>query len=208
MPVVASFTSIKFAEITNNGNYLILAGDNHPIVKFDIKENKEIAHSEFPVLPGGLSIDSTDKIWVHNFINHKLTAFDSMLINEKDFEAPEHELFAGNSSLWASSDRSKVLWYKGDHECLVMDSVAGDVSTEIDYLVDECDLIVRISELTDLKSLLVITNSKSLDGAVLNRVVQQGADYKITKKSKYSEVSEGSICLARQRQSSSRQRAS
>lgn len=169
----------------------MLVGDNHPIVKFDIKENREIAHSEFPVLPAGLSIDSSDRIWVHNFINHKLMSFDSMLHSDKEQAAPEQELFVGNSTLWSTNDRSKVLWYKGDHECLVMDGTTGDVSTEIDYLVGDCDVIMRISELDSSKNLLVITNSKSFDNAVLQKVTQQGADFKVTKKSKYAEVTEG-----------------
>jgi hypothetical protein len=168
-----------------------LGGDNHPIVKFDLKEHKEIAHSEFPVLPAGLCVDATDRVWVHNFINHKLISFDSMLNNEKEFEAQEQELFAGNSTLWSTADRSKVYWYKGEHECFVLDGATGGVATEIDYLVDTCDVVSRISETPDSKSLLVVTNSKSFDNGLLNKVVQQGADYKVTKKAKYSEVTEG-----------------
>ena len=170
-----------------------MVGDNHPIIKFDIKEKKEISQSEFPVLPVGLSVDSSDRVWVHNIINHKLMSFDSMLNSVKEFEAPEQEILAGHSSLWGNVDRSKVYWYKGQNECFSMDGITGDISSEIDYLVDECDLIQRISELPDAKNLLVITNSKNFENGLLNRVTQQGADFKITKKSKYSEVTEGSL---------------
>lgn len=171
---------------------MILGGDNHPIVKYDVKEQKEISHSEFPMQPVGMALDASDRVWVHNFINHKLISFDSMLNNVKELDAPEQELFSSNSTLWSTTDRSKVYWYKGEQECLVLDGASGEVATEIDYLVDTCDVVSRISEAPDSKNLLVVTNSKSFDNGLLNRVVQQGADYKVTKKTKYAEATEGS----------------
>lgn len=178
-----------------------MAGNNHPVVKMNLDDLQESAHSEIPVSPAGLAIDANDKVWVHNNINHKLMCLDSMLACDKEYDAHNMEHYTGNSTVWTLDDQKQVIWYKGEHECLVLDGHDGSVKEDIDYLVDQYDVIHRITGLAGSKQLLVITTSRTREDSILHRLTNQSGTCKATKKVKYADATDGKRLLNnRQRQ--------
>lgn len=182
---------IKFAGLVNDGTNLILAGDNHSLVKLDPNSMTEIFHSEMPISPLGLAIDSSEKTWIHNSINNKLMCFDSLLQVEKEFDAHETEHFNGTSTIWAADQGKKIYWYKGESECLVLSNETGEILEEIDYLVKDVDILLRINELETPKNLLVITNSRAKDQGIIYRLTNQTGTCKANVTAKYSDITEG-----------------
>lgn len=158
----------------------------------NIEELQEVAHSELPISPTGMAIDINDRIWIHNHINNKLMTFDTLLHNDKEYDGNDAEYYVGNSTVWPTDDLGKVYWFKGAHEGLVLSGADGSISDEIDYLVDQTDMIQRISQLENPKHLLVITNSKTKEEAVFQRVVNNSGTCKSSKKVSYADSTEGS----------------
>lgn len=112
-------------------------------------------------------MDKHDNVWVHNILNHKLHKFDSYLNLLQTWDGHETDFTQEGNTIGFSSDKSVVYWYKGKHECLMIDAATNETIDTIDYLIDDVPVVKGLLGLKDTNTLLVITCNHSGEDAKL-----------------------------------------
>lgn len=113
-----------------------------------------------------MAVDRNDGVWVHNLNTNKLIKFDSFLNIDESWECSHQDLFTGdfgNSNVSTNHDGSLVYWYRGSHECVVIDVESKEIVEEFDYITDECQVMSGVYPLRDQNFLLTVSNNQAGD---------------------------------------------
>lgn len=133
---------------------------------------------------------------MHNQNTNKLIKLDRLLNIEDQWTASEADLesgSSGNSCLTTNSDGSVVFWYRGSHECLMLNVETKNILEEFDYICDECKVMVGMKFLEKENLLLSVTNNQAGNDSKLT--LFDVKKHKITSKFAYSALTDGKKML-------------
>ena len=91
--------------------------------------------------------------------------FDAYLNLQQTWDGHETDFTQEGNSIGFNADRSTVYWYKGKHECLVIDADKNETIDTIDYLIDDVPVVKGLYGIKDINILVVITCNHSGDDA-------------------------------------------
>lgn len=152
-----------------------------------------------------MAVDRNDGVWVHNLNTNKLIKFDSFLNIDQQWDCSHQDLFTGdfgNSNLSTNHDGSLVYWYRGSHECVVIDVDSKQVVEEFDYITDECQVMNGVYPLKDQNFLLTVSNNQAGDDVKI--VLFDTKKAKISSKHTLSSLTKGTRPLTQAKKSRSR----
>ena len=139
-----------------------------------------------------MAVDKNDGVWVHNLNTNKLIRFDMFLNIDQQWDCSSQDLFTGdfgNSNLATNHDGSQVYWYRGSHECVVIDVDSNKFLEEFDYVTDECQVMSGVYPIKNQSFLLTVSNNQAGEDAKL--VVFDTKKSKIASKHTYSSLTQG-----------------
>lgn len=136
----------------------------------------------------GFGIDASDNVWVHNAVNHKLCKFDSFLNLLQTWDGHDTGFTQEGNTIGFNFEKSMVFWYKGNNECLAIDSDSNKTIENVDYFIEDVPVLKGMFGIKDTNLIVIVTSNHSGEDAKIQ--IFDIKKHKIVQKISYTKITE------------------